>query len=131
MASIRKRAWTSRGARRSAWIVDYIDRGRRHIQTFATRREADAAMTAIRHQVREGTHSAASTSRTVAEAAQDWLTAVELRERERATLKGYREHVELHINPALGNIKLSALTAPPDRCLLRSPTATQIAAFGT
>src|SRR5260221_8454725 len=98
MASIRKRAWTSRGVRHAAWIVDYTDRGRRHIQTFATRREADAAMTVIRHQVREGTHSAASTSRTVAEAAQDWLTAVELRGRERATLKEYRDHVRLHIN---------------------------------
>src|SRR5262249_55512122 len=62
--------------------------------------------------LRAGTHTAVSVSPTVAQAAQEWLTAVELKGRERATLKGYREHIELHIIPELGSMKLAVLTAP-------------------
>src|SRR5262249_9399118 len=75
-------------------------------------READARASEIDTGLRAGTHTAVSVSPTVAKAAQAWLEAVELRGRERATLKGYREHVELHIVPELGNMKLAALTAP-------------------
>jgi integrase len=112
--AVRKRIWkTKTGDTRGAWVVDYADQhGARRSETFARRREADARAAEIDVGLRAGTHTAVSASPTVAEAAQDWLTAVELRGRERATLKGYREHVDLHINPALGSLKLATLTAP-------------------
>ena len=111
--SVRRRSWvTKAGQRRSAWLVDYADRGARHVTTFERKRDADAYDAEVRTQVRAGTHTPVSASPTMAQAAQDWLTAVSLRGRERATLKGYREHVELHIVPVLGTIRLAALTAP-------------------
>ena len=44
MASIRKRSWTtSKGEPREAWIVDYFDQNnKRHLKTFARKKEADA-----------------------------------------------------------------------------------------
>jgi integrase len=57
-------------------------------------------------------HTPHSKSRTLAEAAEDWLKYVELENRERSTLDFYRRHIVLHINPRLGNEKLSKLTAP-------------------
>jgi integrase len=112
--SVRRRSWrTKHGESREAWLVNYTDQdGARRIETFDRRRDAEARHAEIQINLRTGTHTAVSASPTVGEAAQDWLTAVELRGRERATLKGYREHVELHINPALGSLKLATLTAP-------------------
>jgi integrase len=112
--AVRKRSWVTRaGEHRKAWIVDYADAaGVRRIETFARRRDADARAAAIDVDLRRGVHTAVTASPTVAQAAQDWLAAVALRGRERATLKGYREHVELHINPTLGTMKLAALTTP-------------------
>jgi integrase len=112
--SVRRRTWrTKRGESRESWIVNYTDQdGARRIETFDRRRDAEARYAEIQINLRTGTHTAVHVSPTVGEAAQDWLTAVELRGRERATLKGYHEHVELHINPALGNLKLATLTAP-------------------
>ena len=62
---------------------------------------------------REQGHShAANKSRTVAEAADDWLKYVELEKRERSTLDHYRNHVKNHINPRLGSEKVAKLTTP-------------------
>jgi len=47
MAKIRKRTWKSGGKNgrepkeKTAWIADYFDRGKRHIKTFPTRKEAE------------------------------------------------------------------------------------------
>jgi integrase len=113
MASIRKRTWESGGEQKAAWIVDYFDQGgERHIKTFAKKKEADAYLTDVLHEVREGTHTAPSGSITVREAAEAWLKAVERRGRERSTLKQYQNHVTHHINPLLGNVKLAELTTP-------------------
>ena len=45
-------------------------------------------------------------------AAADWLRWVELENRERATIAGYRVFVNKHIVPRLGATKLAALTTP-------------------
>jgi integrase len=63
-------------------------------------------------QVKTGTHTPESASITVAEAAEDWIKRAELEERERATIAQYRQHVDLHIVPLIGNVKLAKLTAP-------------------
>jgi integrase len=65
MASIRKRQW---GNGREAWVVDYKDQhGKRAIQTFATKKEAEAWKVQTLHEVRRGIHTRASASKTVAE----------------------------------------------------------------
>ena len=112
--SVRKREWrTAAGELRSSWIVAYSDQsGARRIATCASKREADAYESAVKVQVRAGVHSAPSTSPTVAEAAQDWLTFIEGEGREQTTRKQYEEHVRLHILPRVGRERLAQLTTP-------------------
>ena len=112
--SVRKRKWTTRsGEAKEAWIVDYFDQqGARHIHTFARKKDADEYHDKVKVDVRQGIHTAASKSITVAQAADDWIAYVELEGRERATVQGYREHVELHIKPRIGREKLAKLTTP-------------------
>jgi integrase len=114
--SVRKRTWTSKGEVKEAWIVDYTDQaGDRHIETFAKKKDADARHDEVRQGVRRGTHVAASKSITVAEAAKNWISAGEGHGLERATLKTYGEHVDQHIVPFIGRMKLSELNAPAVR----------------
>jgi len=110
--SVRKRKWTTRrGEAKEAWLVDYVDgEGDRHIETFARKKDADARHSTIRVDVRQGVHTAASKSITVAEAADRWLHRVEAEGRERGTLAQYRQHVKLHIAPRVGRYKLAHLT---------------------
>jgi integrase len=113
MASTRKRTWTSRGIEHSKWVVDYFDQaGTRRLKTFATKREANAwAVTAL-HEVKTGTHTASSASITIAEAGDMWIKQNETDGLERSTVRQRRQHIELHINPFLGRVKLADLTAP-------------------
>jgi integrase len=113
MASIRKRVWTSRGIERSTWVVDYFDQaGKRRLKTFATKKEADAwAITAL-HEVRQGTHTPSSTSVTVAEAMERWVTHCQAEGLEHSTIKQRRQHLNLHIAPFIGREKLASLTTP-------------------
>jgi integrase len=111
--SVRKRTWVTRkGERKEAWIVDYVDqKGKRHLKTFDKKKQADAYHATVKVEVRHGTHTADSVI-TVAEAGQHWITTGESNDLERATLDEYRRHLDLHIAPYLGNVKLSKLTAP-------------------
>lgn len=114
--SVRKRTWkTSKGEHREAWLVDYFDQNRsRAVKTFATRTEARAWETSMRVEVREKRHVIASKSLTVAEAGTEWLKAVEHGRDERdpaekATLRGYKHHLDRYIAPAIGKKKLADL----------------------
>jgi integrase len=110
--SVRKREWTTRrGERKTAWVADYTDQsGARHIETYARKKDADAREAQVRIDVRSGKH-VVPTDITVAAAAAAWINGRIAADRERATLHGYRNHVDLHIVPRLGAIKLSKLTA--------------------
>ncbi len=113
MATVRKRTWRSGDTERTAWIVDYIDQdGIRRLKTFKTKKEADAEETKIRHEVSQGTHTPDSASVTVADAAEQWIKGRELDGVERSTRDQYRQHIDLHIVPIIGNVKLSRLTKP-------------------
>ena len=111
--SIRRRTWTTRGGdRHEAWILDYYDaQGDRHTETYSRRKEAEARHAAVHVSIRAGTHTAAAKSITVLEAAEDWMIRVELEQRERTTIRQYRQHLA-HIEPLLGREKLSDLTTP-------------------
>jgi integrase len=113
MASIRKREWTSKGIKKSAWVVDYFDQaGKRRLKTFATKKAADAwAVTAL-HEVKAGTHTPASASITVGDAFQRWIDDCEAEGLEYGTIRQRRQHLNLHVAPFIGREKLSGLTVP-------------------
>ena len=59
-----------------------------------------------------GLHTADSQSVTVAVAADLWISKAEADERERSTIKQYRELARLHVVPFIGHQKLSRLSRP-------------------
>jgi len=111
MASVRKRAWvTSKGVEKTAWLVDYTHKGKQHIKTFPTKREATAWRADMQHEVKEGIHTPATTSITVAEAGAAWFAQAEMDGLEASTVMQYRQHLKYHITPFLGDVKLAELT---------------------
>jgi integrase len=112
--SVRKRAWTtSKGLEKEAWVVDYVDQaGKRHLKTFTKKKAADNYAATANVEIRAGIHTADSESITVAEAGRLWLETCDRNGLERATTDAYRQHLRLHIEPYLGNLKLSQLSAP-------------------
>lgn len=113
MAFVRKRTWVSGGETKTSWLVGYRDHDRRRrFETFKTKKDADARRVEIEHELSQGTHSPKATSITVAEAAKLWLEHGEVEGLEPTTLRGYRQHVDLHINPLVGHMKLAQLTKP-------------------
>ncbi|GJE42859.1 tyrosine-type recombinase/integrase [Methylobacterium soli] len=110
MATIRKRTLPSG---KVVWLASYTDGGgARRFKQFPTKRGADAFLTQAKSQVAAGVHTPDSVSPTVAEAAEIWLKRCERDKLERTTIEQYRGHVELHIAPRIGAVKLSRLTAP-------------------
>jgi integrase len=108
--SVRKRMLTGGETR---WQVDYRDGNgvRRHRQ-FATKRAAEAFNTKARGEVAAGIHTPDSASITVAEAATLWLARCERNQLEPTTVTAYRQHINLHIKPFIGSLKLARLTVP-------------------
>jgi integrase len=101
---------------RVAWIVDYRDlKGDRTMQTFATKKEADAFNVDMKAEMRDGTHTSRAKSVTIAEAGALWLATAEASALERATIVDYKRHLDLHIAPRLGRVKLSELSTPAVR----------------
>jgi hypothetical protein len=109
--SIRKRSWTTRrGETKEAWIVDYSDQlGERHIRTFGRKKNADAYHATVKVDVRAGVHT--SGKATVAEAGRQWIADAAGR-LEPATVESYQGHLDAHIIPYVGAVKLSELTVP-------------------
>ncbi|MGB7834789.1 MAG: site-specific integrase, partial [Xanthobacteraceae bacterium] len=110
--SIRKREWTTpTGEIKDAWIVDYRDQaGKRHIKSFAKKRDAENFAITAKVQVRDGIHIADRDSITIAQAAAMWIQAGD--GLERSSRDQRRQHVDLHIVPYLGTMRLPQLTAP-------------------
>jgi integrase len=113
MASIRKRTWTSNGIEKSAWVVDYFDQsGVKRRKTFATKKLAVDWSTTALHEVKQGIHTPASASVTVARAGELWIDECEAEGLEKSTVLQRSQHLKLHINPFLGATRLSDLTTP-------------------
>src|SRR3981081_139089 len=115
--SVRKRTWQTAAAEaRQAGLCYYTGQsGKRHVKTFARKKDADAFIAKAKVEVREGVHTADSDSVTVAEAAGLWLKNAAARGLERATLESYESHARVHIIPLLARVKLSRLSAPSVR----------------
>lgn len=93
-----------------AWVLDYTDQhGKRHLETFKKKKDADARRDVVAPDVRTRTHVPPSKSPTLAEAAKTWLEAAELGS-ERTTVDTYRQHVKYHLIPFIGARKLIDIT---------------------
>ena len=129
--SVRKRKWTTRsGEAKEAWIVDYFDgQGARHIQTFERKKDADAE----RGQGQGGRAASASTPRRPSPS--PWRSGGGLDRlrragrRERRTIQGYRQHVDMHIIPRLGAEACEADDAAHQQ-VPRRPAGGYVAAAG-
>ena len=115
--SVRKRQWKTRKGTTIAWLVDYFDQyGVRQAKQFDLKKEADDYYATVRIDVRKGLHISPSKSPTVSEAAVKWRTRVEGNGMngdgpvERSTLRQYRQHIDLHINPRIGQVRLGELS---------------------
>src|SRR5262249_9411034 len=114
--SVRKCKWvTSRGEAKEAWIVDFSDASGRHIKTFDRKREADEFRATVKVDMKRGVHP--SSRDTVADAGKKWLADADER-LEPATVQSYRQHLEHHIAPFIGKVKLSQLTVPAVRSFM-------------
>jgi integrase len=112
--SVRKRTWTtSRGVEKEAWVVDNVDQaGKRRLKTFTKKKAADNFAATANVEIRAGIHTADSASLTIAEGGKLWIETCERAGLERSTVDAYRQHLRLHIEPYLGRVKLSQLSAP-------------------
>lgn len=117
--SVRKREWTtSKGEAKQAWVVDYADQeGIRRLKTFSKKKDADAWRNQTSVAVRRGEHVPDSASITVRQAGAEWLKACEAADLERTTIDQYRQHLDLHILPFLGNEKLTHINVPTVKAL--------------
>jgi len=115
--SIRKRTWTTaKGEEKTSWVVDYVDgAGVRRLKTFRLKKEADAFAATAKVEVREGVHIADSASATVRQAGAFWIFSSEAAGLERSTVAQYRQHLDLHIAPLIGDLLLSKVTVPAVR----------------
>ncbi|MEH2484380.1 site-specific integrase [Bradyrhizobium sp. AZCC 2230] len=114
--SVRTRKWTTEsGEQREAYVVQYSiseldSRGKRKrvIKTFDRKKDAIAFEAQVRVDVGKGVHVPASKSITVEAAGRNWIDSCG--DLERTTVDGYQQHLNLHINPYLGGVKLSSLS---------------------
>ena len=100
--------------KKNTWKVDYYDQEgvRRLSKAFTKQSDAKAFEHKMSVEKAGGIHTPDSTSVTVAEAAEAWIRGRELDGIDRTTLRQYRQHIDLHIVPLVGKMKLSRLTAP-------------------
>jgi integrase len=99
------------------WVADFKDgSGRRHQRHFKSKKDATAFEQKNRVAIREGTYVAVDRNLTIEDAAKIWLARVEangMRHRgpvEATTLNQYKQHVDLHIVPRVGTLKLAKMS---------------------
>ncbi len=115
--SVRKRTWTNgKGEENTSWVVDYVDaKGTRRLKTFRLKKLADTFAATAAIEVRDGTHIADSDSVTVKQAGELWISSAEAAGLERSTIEAYRQRLDLHVAPFIGDEKLSKVTVPAVR----------------
>jgi integrase len=110
MATVRKRILPSGLV---CWRASYTDgAGVRRKKQFPRKSDAEAWLVETCHDVARGVHTPGSISPTVKEAAALWIKRCGEKRLESTTVKGYEEHIHLHIVPFIGAKKLSELTVP-------------------
>jgi len=111
MATIQKRV--SKRTGKVKWRADYMDAsGTRRAKTFDTKGEASEWLTSTQHQLKTGVHTPDSTSVSFTEAARLFIQRASRDKLERSTIRQYKTHLDLHLLPDLGSMKLSRMTTP-------------------
>jgi integrase len=111
MASVRKRTWTTGDTVKAAWVADYFDQYRKRLhKTFKLKKDAERWLVTTLGEVQRGVHTPVSSSITVAQAGETWIAEAEADGLERGTVRQYRQHLEQHIAPFIGNVRLAELT---------------------
>lgn len=109
--SVRQRKWTTEGVEHSAWVADYIDGlGNRQRKQFRLKKDAEAFEKRAATEVADGTHIVGADGITIEAAGDLWIKAKQRAGREQATVEQYKQHLQLHIAPFIGKVKLPALT---------------------
>src|ERR1700688_2968823 len=110
MATVRKRKLPSGLI---VWRASYTDgAGIRRTKQFAKKSAGEAWLVETCHDVARGVHTPGSVSPKIKEAAALWIKRCNEKHLEAMTIKGYEEHVDLHIVPFIGAKKLSEMTVP-------------------
>jgi integrase len=110
MATVRKREWQSGGKTKSAWVATYSDQdGKRRIKTFETKKAANEWLAQTQHEVKQGIHTPERSSITVAAAGEMWVEQAVTDGLEASTVRQYSQHLDLHIKPFIGRLKLAEL----------------------
>lgn len=110
MATVRKRTLPSGEIR---WQADYVDlKGKRRAKQFEKRKDADAYLVGVRGDLQRGTHVAPGASITVKEAGAIWIERAKRDRLVESTIRQYEQHLDHHIEPELGTVRLSELTTP-------------------
>jgi integrase len=110
MPTVRKRKLPSGLVR---WQASYVDgAGERRAKLFERKADAEAWLIETRHDLKRGLHTPAGLSPTVKEAGALWIKRCKEKGLEQSTIGSYEEHLELHIYPLIGAIKLADLNAP-------------------
>ena len=109
---------------KEAWIVAYIDQKKeRRFKNFETKGAATEWSVNALHEVQQGIHTPASSSKTVSEAWELWLADCQGAGRdeplERGTIVQRTQHLRLHVAPFIGQAKLAELTTPAVNDFLR------------
>jgi integrase len=92
------------------WLADYTDgAGKRHQVRFKRKRDAEQHEEKSKVAIRAGTHVSLDSNLTVTDVAEKWIAKVEANARERSTSRQYRQHINLHILPRIGAVKLAKL----------------------
>jgi integrase len=90
------------------WQIDYRDgQGRRHRATFDSRKEADNALTGIKARIGKGDYLAEKSLPKFRELAEDWFHGKA--DRRPGTVGNWRAHLDLHLNPRLGDLRLDRI----------------------
>jgi len=112
--AIRKRVWRNASGEQTAWIVDYKDQeGHRRHRTFKRQKDAKAWWEGqAAYEIAQGIHTPVSASITLGETADLWHKHCGAEGLERSTLQQRRQHIDLHIKPFVGGVKLGELSAP-------------------
>jgi integrase len=98
---------------REAWQVDFVDQaGKRRHKQFDRKKDADDWLVKTRNQVREGTYTPESTSKSIREAADAWLDRARAEDLERSSIEQYERsvgHVLALLDP---DTRLARITTP-------------------
>jgi len=95
--------------RRGRWVLDFRDEnGRRHWETYRTKKGADDALTEIRKDLKDGNYVDPGTLPTVAEVAGHWLNLK--RDHPASSVNVWQTQIERHLIPAFGPLRIDQLS---------------------